>query len=68
MDELVSVIVRHLDLMIEEYGTYGINLMRKHLVRYIHGTKNAAKIRSSLVSAVTREEIVDILKNIEANV
>jgi len=68
VDELVSVIVRHLDLMIEEYGTYGINLMRKHLVRYIHGTKNAAKIRSSLVSAVTREEIVDILKNIEANV
>lgn len=59
--EIIETVKLHLDLMLDEYGKRGIHMMRKHIVRYIHGTKNAAKARSAIVSATSREEIISIL-------
>ncbi len=63
--EIIETVKLHLDLMLDEYGNRGIHMMRKHIVRYIHGTKNAAKARSSIVKAVSREEIITILDELE---
>lgn len=63
--EIIETVKLHLDLMLDEYGNRGIHMMRKHIVRYIHGTKNAAKARSLIVRAVSREEIITILDELE---
>jgi len=64
LHERLDVIRRHYHLMIEEYGEYGMVLMRKHVVRYIHGIRNATKIRSKLVVADTMEEIESLLQQV----
>lgn len=61
LTETIAQATEHLDMMIDYYGEYGIILMRKHLVKYIHGIRNAASIRASLLSAVTRAEVLDKL-------
>jgi tRNA-dihydrouridine synthase B len=63
--EIIETVKLHLDLMLDEYGNRGIHMMRKHIVRYIHGTKNAAKARSAIVKATGREEIINILDSLE---
>jgi nifR3 family TIM-barrel protein len=63
--EIIETVKLHLDLMLDEYGNRGIHMMRKHIVRYIHGTKNAAKARSLIVRAASREEIITILDELE---
>ncbi|HOP64985.1 MAG TPA: tRNA dihydrouridine synthase DusB [Spirochaetota bacterium] len=65
MHEIIETIKLHLDLMLDEYGNRGIHMMRKHIVRYIHGIKNAARARSLIVKATGREEIIDILNELE---
>ena len=47
----------HLDLMLEFYGDSGIKLFRKHIVKYIRGMRDSAKLRALLVNANTKEEI-----------
>lgn len=63
--EIIETVKLHLDLMLDEYGSRGIHMMRKHIVRYIHGTKNAARARSAIVKATDREEIISILDELE---
>ena len=63
--EIIETVKLHLDLMLDEYGNRGIHMMRKHIVRYIHGTKNAARARSAIVKATGREEIISILNELE---
>lgn len=63
--ELIQTVKYHLDLMLDEYGNRGIHMMRKHIVQYIRGTKNAAKARSAIVKAVSRDEIISILDDLE---
>lgn len=63
--EIFDTVKLHLDLMLDEYGERGIHMMRKHIVRYIHSTKNAARARSAIVHAVSRDEIFDILNDLE---
>jgi len=50
--------------MIEAFGERGIILMRKHIVKYIHGIRNASAFRHKLVRTVNRDEIFDILDSI----
>jgi tRNA-dihydrouridine synthase B len=64
MAATMETVKTHLDLMIEAYGDYGIVLMRKHLARYIHGFRNAAKIRECLFRAVTYEDVTDALERL----
>jgi len=63
--EIIQQVKEHLELMIEEYGNRGIHMMRKHIVKYINGIKNAAKARTLLVRATERDEIFTILDNLE---
>ena len=56
-EEMVSLVKEHLAMMTDYYGKKGVILMRKYLVKYIHGFPNAAKFRVSLLRA---EEAVDI--------
>lgn len=65
--EILEQVRVHLKMMIEEYGDWGIHMMRKHIVKYIHGVKNAAKVRSGIVLATTYEDILDILGRLEAD-
>jgi tRNA-dihydrouridine synthase B len=63
--ELVEQIKSHLASMIEYYGEYGIVLMRKHMVRYIRGFRNAAGMRASLLRSTDIGEIHRILESLE---
>lgn len=63
MSMIIAQIEEHLDLMLSFYGDYGIILMRKHLVKYIHDIRGASKIRSSLVHAKTRDDIHSALSH-----
>jgi len=63
--EIILQVKEHFDLVIEEHGERGIHMMRKHIVKYIHGIKNAAKARSAIVIATSRDEIFRILDLVE---
>lgn len=65
MKEIVAQIIAHLDAMIGHYGEYGIILMRKHLVKYIHGFHGAAQMRVRLLQAKERDEVVRLLGELE---
>ncbi len=59
--EVAGQVKEHMEAMIGRYGEYGIILMRKHLVKYIHGFHNAAKARTALLRSTEKEEIEAIL-------
>ncbi len=63
--EILEQVKLHLKMMIDEYGDWGVHMMRKHIVKYIHGVKNAARVRHSIVLATGYDEILDILKVLE---
>lgn len=62
---IIEQIIAHLDAMIEHYGEYGVVLMRKHMVKYIHSFHGAAHLRVRLLQVKEREELVLLLKEIE---
>lgn len=64
-EEIISVIKKHINLMLDYYGEYGIILMRKHLVKYIHGFRNASSFRGRLIQAVSPEDVFSILKEMK---
>jgi len=61
LQEIVELMKHHLDMMIEHYGERGIILMRKHLVKYIHGFRNSKVLRSKLVRSESKDEIFSLL-------
>jgi tRNA-dihydrouridine synthase B len=61
--EIADQIKEHLDLMLDFYGEKGIVLFRKHIVKYIRGMKDSAKLRADLVHAVTKNGILRIIDN-----
>ena len=63
--EIIAQIKEHFDLVMEEHGERGLHMMRKHIVKYIHGITNAAKARSAIVIASSRDEIFSILDSVE---
>ncbi|TAL39480.1 MAG: tRNA dihydrouridine synthase DusB [Spirochaetes bacterium] len=64
MAERAAVIRAHIDLMVERFGNYGLILMRKHLVRYVHGVKNASRIRDTLVHLDTYADIIAVIDSL----
>jgi len=62
---IIDQIKEHLEMMIDFYGERGLILMRKHTAKYIHGLKNAAKIRSFLVNSTSKNEIFSFLESIK---
>ncbi len=65
--EIIGQIREHLEMMLVFHGEKGLRLLRKHYTNYIHGFKNAAKIRKLLVTAESREEIFEILDSLDKN-
>lgn len=63
--EIIQQVKEHYDLMVDEYGERAIHMMRKHIVKYIHGIRNAAKARSAIVTASGRDEVFKILDSVE---
>ncbi|MCL2026112.1 MAG: tRNA dihydrouridine synthase DusB [Leptospirales bacterium] len=59
--EIVSIIKEHLALNIAHYGDFGLILMRKHIVKYIHGIYGASYYRAALNAAVDVDEVYKIL-------
>jgi tRNA-dihydrouridine synthase len=64
MRERAAVIKEHIDLMIEDFGPYGLILMRKHLVRYVHGIRNASRFRDAFVHRHSYEEIIALVDSL----
>lgn len=62
--EMVGIIKKHMDYMIEVHGERGIILMRKHFVRYIHAFRGAKHIRKDLVVATDYGVVVGILNSL----
>jgi len=65
--EIKDQIREHLFMMIEEYGEFGIKLMRKHIVKYIHGIRNASSLRSRILQSMDVEEILETVELLEEN-
>lgn len=65
VQEIKEQIKEHLFMLIEEYGDWGIKLMRKHIVKYIHSIKNAASLRSRIIQSMDIEEILTALDMLE---
>ncbi len=63
--ELAGEVRIHLALMNEFYGEAGIILMRKHLARYFHGFRNAARLRGALVRSMSFLEANDLVDRFE---
>lgn len=62
-DEVVSMILRHLDMMIAFKGEYtGVHEMRKHVSWYTTGYPNSTRIRGLVNEIETREELEIVLK------
>ncbi len=65
IDDIISLVTEHLDLMVEDYGERGLVLMRKHALRYIHHMRNSSSIRRDITAAGSREEFVAILDRLK---
>ncbi|MCD6520715.1 MAG: tRNA dihydrouridine synthase DusB [Anaerolineae bacterium] len=62
-EERLSVIRRHLRLMVSYYGErMGVVLFRKHVVKYIQGLPGAAALRPRLVHCETAAELLHVLE------
>lgn len=67
VSEVVDMMLRHLDMMIEFKGEYtGVHEMRKHISWYTTGYPNATKIRGRINQVETRSELEEILRNWQA--
>jgi nifR3 family TIM-barrel protein len=62
LSEVVDMIIRHLNLMVEFKGEYtAVHEMRKHVSWYTLGYPNATKIRGMVNELETREELEELL-------
>lgn len=63
IDERKQVILEHLDMLLKWKGDYiGPREMRKHATWYTHGLYGSAELRKKFNMAVSREDFVQILK------
>jgi tRNA-dihydrouridine synthase B len=62
--EQAEMAIRHLNMMMEHYGDYGLVLARKHIVRYLHGFRNAAHERGAIATSTSPEWVIDRLRRL----
>ena len=61
-DEILQVILKHIELEIQEKGEYtGIREMRKHICYYLKGLPNASEVRDSINHMITEKEVKNTL-------
>jgi len=63
--DVISLLRRHLSVMLAYYGPRGLILFRKHAVRYITGIHGAASLRHALVTAETPEHFLELVEHAE---
>jgi nifR3 family TIM-barrel protein len=66
--EKVAMIRRHLELMLDYYGEYGLVLFRKHVTKYITEVRGAAEMRGGLLTCNTAEDFAGLLAECEERV
>jgi nifR3 family TIM-barrel protein len=67
VEERLAIALKNLDLVCRLKGEIqGVREMRKHLSWYTRGLRGAARIRETLNHAVTRQEVVALLQQIQA--
>lgn len=63
LQEKIKGAIKHLDLTIKLKGeVMGVREMRKHLAWYLKGLPYTAPLKEMIYKAVTREDIIDLLK------
>ncbi len=64
LDQQLSIILEHLDLMIEHYGERtGLPMFRKHLGWYSRGLQNSAEFRVTLNQIETAKELKEKIRD-----
>ncbi|WP_158090555.1 tRNA dihydrouridine synthase [Desulfurella amilsii] len=60
-----AIMIRHFNLMIEEYGEYAYRLFRKFAHKYLSGYKNAKLINSYINNCKNTQEVLNIINSIK---
>lgn len=62
-EEIKEMLLRHINMMIEEKGEYiGVREMRKHVAWYTEGLYNSARLRRLVCEAETTEELIGLVE------
>ncbi len=61
LPEVITMMRRHLMLMLDYYGGYGMILFRKHAVRYINGIYGAAHLRHQIATCESLDQFNEIV-------
>lgn len=59
---LLNVALKHVNLMIEQFGVHGLFRFRKHLPFYVKGHPAASALRSRLVQTISEDDVKEGLK------
>ncbi|MCL4506247.1 MAG: tRNA dihydrouridine synthase DusB [Chloroflexi bacterium] len=65
LHEMVELQKRHLQLMVDYYGDFGLILFRKHAVKYIYGLPGAAELRQKLMTCTSPGRFVELISEYE---
>jgi len=57
--------IRHFNLMIQEYGEYAFKLFRKFAHKYLSGYKNAKLINSYINNCKNTQEVLNIINSVK---
>lgn len=55
--EILACTIKHLDLSVKFYGSFGTDAFKKHLAQYIRGVPGAASLRHELLRLKSHEEM-----------
>ncbi|MFZ5967929.1 MAG: tRNA dihydrouridine synthase DusB [Bacillota bacterium] len=66
LEEKIQMILRHMRILVERKGEYiAVREMRKHIMWYLKGIRNGAKLRAKINTLETREEIEKALLSLK---
>ena len=65
LQDTLTLMRRHLRVMLDYYGDRGLILFRKHAARYIHAIPGASALRHGLVTAENEARFFDLLDECE---
>jgi len=68
LQDTLTLMRRHLQVMLDYFGDRGLILFRKHAARYIHGIPGGAALRHALVTAETAELVFSLLNDVEERI
>lgn len=68
LTDVIALLRRHLDAMLDYYGPRGLILFRKHAVRYVTGIHGAAGLRNALVTAETPDSFLEFVALFEERI